>query len=995
MVARHFMGWQKPALTSTVEYLAARYGTPDELDMRHVVVVLPGSRSGRRLLELLVEEAERSERRLFPPRRLTPGALPEELYQASAPAASELLQRLVWQEVVSQSTPLLEPLGCTLRSVSDFGGRMALARLLLRLHRELAAGALWMRDVPRKARNLEDFHDDSRWEALGVLQQRYSKRLDDLGYSDAHVARLRALTKRRVSFDGDLVLVGTVDLPEITRRMLRLLDASCTALVFAPEREQQAFDDLGCTISSAWRSRNIPIDWNRIRLVERPDDQALAVVDAIARQEERFGAEEITVAVADEALLPFVEERLREQRLPHHRAAGTPLCETLPYRLLDAAAALQEEGRFSALSALLRHPDVERCLARTPAPVSDSRQLGSEAAPRNGVSQIDGRTARAEASPRRSTYEHWLMPLDRYLAEHLQEHISGWREARATTARAEQTVSALNQLLAPFDEPRRLELWAQPISDFLLYFYHDRRCRRDVPRERQLLETFDAIRAALDQLQHLPPESSPEIPGSEALRTLLDLLEGEARPGAAESAAIELLGWLELPFDDAPCTIVTGFNEGVIPRSMDVDPFLPNRLRRELGLLDNETRFARDAYAIRAILESRPSTTLILGRVDGNADPLAPSRLLLMRPRDELPAAIRRLFDQPPIRFVNPEDIADPTSTNEEAQSQGSAPAGLEPSRLATPVNSAQANDPFGIPPPEPPDGCLIGCAVSAFKDYIDCPFGFYLRRVLRLERLTDAHEELDPLAFGNLAHHVLEEFGDAPEAASTDSHRIATFLNAALERRKRALFGDVAKPAVEIQIEQLRQRLHTFADWQAAWSQAGWRIIHTEHTASASSHLLVDGAPFYLRGRIDRVDQNQKTGEVVIIDYKTSAKAKSPESAHRKNDDWIDLQLPLYRHLVADLGLPPNPGLAYFNLPDKREETGLRRADWSAGQLQEADDTAREVARGVRAGRFWPPSSRQPPRELAGIYRADQFGLEAVAVADADADAADRGGEE
>ena len=54
-------------------------------------------------------------------------------------------------------------------------------------------------------------------------------------------------------------------------------------------------------------------------------------------------------------------------------------------------------------------------------------------------------------------------------------------------------------------------------------------------------------------------------------------------PDVADDA-VELLGWLELPLDDTPAAIITSFNEGFVPTSLNSDLFLPNELRRRLGL---------------------------------------------------------------------------------------------------------------------------------------------------------------------------------------------------------------------------------------------------------------------------------------------------------------------------------------------------------------------------------------------------------------------------
>ena len=66
--------------------------------------------------------------------------------------------------------------------------------------------------------------------------------------------------------------------------------------------------------------------------------------------------------------------------------------------------------------------------------------------------------------------------------------------------------------------------------------------------------------------------------------------------------------------DDAPALVVTGMNEGIVPSSRNSDPFLPNRLRRLLGIEDNDRRYARDAYALGVLRYSKEDLRIIAGR---------------------------------------------------------------------------------------------------------------------------------------------------------------------------------------------------------------------------------------------------------------------------------------------------------------------------------------------------------------------------------------------
>src|SRR5690606_29814016 len=114
----------------------------------------------------------------------------------------------------------------------------------------------------------------------------------------------------------------------------------------------------------------------------------------------------------------------------------------------------------------------------------------------------------------------------------------------------------------------------------------------------------------------------PHVTFAQAIDITLQRLAGQAVPTDSPRAAVELLGSLELQLDDAPALIVTGFNEGAMPQSQTADAFLPDSMRRALGLADNVRRLARDRMALEAIIASRPHVTLIAGRRSVEGDPL-------------------------------------------------------------------------------------------------------------------------------------------------------------------------------------------------------------------------------------------------------------------------------------------------------------------------------------------------------------------------------------
>ena len=127
----------------------------------------------------------------------------------------------------------------------------------------------------------------------------------------------------------------------------------------------------------------------------------------------------------------------------------------------------------------------------------------------------------------------------------------------------------------------------------------------------------------------------------------LDLFGESTRFDDKPADAVELLGWLELLWEDAPHLVVAGFNDGRVPEAVVSDAFLPESLREQLGLKTNAARFARDAYLLAALAAPRGQggqLDLLVGKVSTAGDPLRPSRLLLLCDDAMLPARVRFLF---------------------------------------------------------------------------------------------------------------------------------------------------------------------------------------------------------------------------------------------------------------------------------------------------------------------------------------------------------------
>jgi ATP-dependent helicase/nuclease subunit B len=405
-----------------------------------------------------------------------------------------------------------------------------------------------------------------------------------------------------------------------------------------------------------------------------------------------------------------------------------------------------------------------------------------------------------------------------------------------------------------------------------------------------------------------------------------------------------MLGWLELALDNAPALVVTGFEDGRVPESVLGDAYLPNKLRQNLGIVDNQKRLARDLYATELLLHSREKVAFITGRRSAAGDPQVPSRIIFHCPESDVVQRVKR--------FLRGSDNA------------------------TTQTSSAiEAGQGYSLPRHDH-DIPFDSISVTAFARYLKSPYLFYLEYMARLRTLDDRARELDPMSFGSLAHNVLQRFGENEEARNErDETRIAQYLTEELDRLGTERYGQHPLPAVRLQLAQLAYRLRTFAGIQAKQREAGWEIRKTEWSpAGGYVEFLVDDIPLRLKGKIDRIDYNINTNQWAIWDYKTGEEIDKPVNTHRlTNGEWKDLQLPLYCLLAAELlddDKPPQVG--YIAIP--RDESEIRFApikSWSRKKgseetfsegVESAIETAQNIVRSIRhSGNFFTSEGFQP----------------------------------
>lgn len=944
---RFFLGWNGPVLPAACDFLIRRHAKNGRLDMRHVVLALPGRRANNRLEEMLAERvgelADRGELdpAWYPPEFSTLGTLPEKFYERKYPIADDLTQRFAWLRAVDrmedENFDLLARFLPHPPARTDLESRLALGKLLGNLHKELAADALDFSDVAKLCGRLHLESEKDRWETLAKIQDVYLRTLDDLDVWDLQTARLFAIKNQeaeefeRIHSDlkkqgKEFLLVGLVDMNVAQKDILNKYSDFVSAIVFAPESAKDRFDEFGCLVAERWMETDIEIDEEQIHVVEKPEHQANAVMRGIAALEGRFSGAETVVGVPDPQVIPFIEQRLEQANIVSRHFEGTPLRRSEVYRFLEALPEFFDTLSFRSLAELVRHPDVEDYVLKG-----------------------------------REDFVDLLSELDRYHGEFLPTALDDetgdpWRELvdednswrnnsfdslRSLWRRLEELFDLKFPARDVFSSREYPSFWTKKIKNILERLYAGN-------EHRLVVEARKKVREAIEILNGISEKLLPKITLSETIRLLLSQLESGNIPPHEKENAVELIGWLEIVMDDAPVVFVTGMNDGIVPSFKTSDIFLPDKVRRHLGIEDNERRFARDAYSLSVILRSRdsgekdfPLVRLIGGRRSTEGDSLLPSRLFFTADDKIVALRVREFFS--PMKDEAPLILS----------------RSLRPGR----EKASAFRVPDAIPLEGLPGGRPRVMRVTEFADYLQCPYRYYLKHRLRLDSLDDAAEELDARSFGTLVHEIVKQFGRSSLKDSTSPEAIADFLESALNEHVQAVYGDRSYPAVPIQIERARQRLRAFADWQAGWRAQGYRIENAELPFDEKQHggnifLDVDGEPMFLRARIDRIDVHEESGRRIVLDYKTSDSAADPDSTHRKKNpegelDWIDFQLPLYHYIFRRAGYAGEISVGYITLPKDVSKAGIQQAPWPESEIRDAVERAKGIVRCIWNNRF------------------------------------------
>ncbi len=524
---RVFLGWNRPVLESAVARLRERFQQGGNWDLRDMRIVLPSALAARRLQELLAHHAQELGLVLYPPKIHTIGQLPERLYRAKLPFASEFVQHLAWMQALQYTDaeqlqhllPVPPPSGAT-------GQWLELAKTLAQLHRELASEKMNFSDVVER---LPERHVEvGRWQCLSAVQTRYLEVLHSLGLWDVQSARLSALAHKEpqsylFARRQRVVAIGCVDLNEVQKGFLSAIAAQVEIWVAAPDDQQRSFDEYGCLRQEVWQDQVLPIAADSILVGNSPQDQAELAAGCLAELAEAYDRSHITLGLPDTALLPELRHRLDLCDVATRYGPGETLGRTEPLGLLSLIGKFVENRSYSNFSALLRHPAVNNLLSR-----------------------------QAKHLP-----EDWLAQLDAYHHGCLPRQVSKFVDPKAPGAQVYKIlVKTIDKWLGKLPKKAQpVSRLVQPLLQVLRAAYDRIFCNLEEADDANFYSAAEVVANSIIELRDVPKRLQPELTIAELIDWLVPSLGARRVAEAPNPNSVEILGWQCSVFRRGRCSL--------------------------------------------------------------------------------------------------------------------------------------------------------------------------------------------------------------------------------------------------------------------------------------------------------------------------------------------------------------------------------------------------------------------------------------------------------
>ena len=304
---------------------------------------------------------------------------------------------------------------------------------------------------------------------------------------------------------------------------------------------------------------------------------------------------------------------------------------------------------------------------------------------------------------------------------------------------------------------------------------------------------------------------------------------------------LQIMGLLETRALDFENLIITGVNEGVLPKDSKSNSFIPFDVKMAFGLPTYGEKDAIFAYHFFRLISRAKKVTLLYNSITDDFGQGEPSRLLkqleLLKPK------LAKLMVTPKVnsQAILPKEIQVIPEVQERIAQQFKS--GLSPTAITT---------------------------------YLYNPLSFYKKYVLKIYEAEEVEETIAANTLGNVIHYSLKSLydpyvgnfvsvSDVQQMIEKSDDEVSKWIN--IEIRE----GNIQSGKNRLIYEVAKKYVHNFLKSEEellADDNNVLKIISLEEDYRTDLYIPDLNETVHIKGQIDRIDE--LNGEVRIIDYKT-----------------------------------------------------------------------------------------------------------------------------
>ena len=419
----------------------------------------------------------------------------------------------------------------------------------------------------------------------------------------------------------------------------------------------------------------------------------------------------------------------------------------------------------------------------------------------------------------------------------------------------------------------------------------------------------------------------------------------------SQSEGLQIMGFLETRNLDFSNVILLSANENVLPKSGKENTFIPYSLRKGYGMTTVEHKNSLYAYYFYRLLQRAENITLMYNTsTETNS-------------KGQMSRFIMQLMVETDYDFLR-STIGTNTPKKESARFSVE-----KTDEIMQKLYSMYDKNSGGTRTFSP----------SSLNMYLDCPFRFYLSKILHVDKPEELSDDVEVNEFGTIFHATMEYFyndlmeevkrsgrdvinsSDYPENLKSPEfiRKIEGYVMKAF-KEKYFHIEDEKEGIPELSGVQMINRdaivRYALAMFALDKEYAPFKVVGTEKKCVIQMEISIDQdkkVEVEIYGEIDRLDE--KDGKLRVVDYKTGGKSKKIESVeglfdpNTKDRYKYGLQVMMYAYMYGKQNQVEGikPSIAY--LKDAKCTNDLDLTLGKDGVVEDAMCYSEEIEDGLK----------------------------------------------